>query len=124
MLLAASERGRTNPDAFFELFDPDVDYRSQVIPDAQVARGIEALRAFWRRWWGGFEDIDWTWEEVIDAGHHVMTVSHWSGTGKASGVRVDTRFVHVWTFRDGKIVRYRDFPDRDAALRAAGLLAS
>jgi ketosteroid isomerase-like protein len=33
------------------------------------------------------------------------------------------RFVHVWTFRDGTIVRLSIHTDRDRALEVAGLSA-
>jgi ketosteroid isomerase-like protein len=50
-----------------------------------------------------------------------VTVTRWHGTGKASGVRVERLLSQVWTFRDGKIVRYRDFATQSEALDAAGL---
>ena len=43
------------------------------------------------------------------------------GVGVRSGVAVQARIAHVYTFRDGKIVSVRSFEDRDEARRAAGL---
>jgi ketosteroid isomerase-like protein len=42
-----------------------------------------------------------------------------SGRGAKSGIEVEARIAHVFTFRDDKILRVQSFEDRDEALRAA-----
>jgi ketosteroid isomerase-like protein len=37
------------------------------------------------------------------------------------GIEVSMRFVHVWTVREGQIVRFRGFGTFDEALEAVGL---
>jgi ketosteroid isomerase-like protein len=37
------------------------------------------------------------------------------------GIEVSMRFVHVWTVRQGQIVRFRGFGTFDEALEAVGL---
>ena len=49
-----------------------------------------------------------------------MCLRQW-GRGKGSGVPVEYRFFGVWTFRDGKVIRYKGFNERAEALEAAGL---
>jgi ketosteroid isomerase-like protein len=44
------------------------------------------------------------------------------GTGRRSGVEVDSPGFSVWTFRAGKVVRLLVHYDRAAALKATGLL--
>jgi ketosteroid isomerase-like protein len=120
LLRTAGERGRRDPEAFFGIFDPDVDWSSNLV-DAEATRGVDAVRQFFRKWMGAFEDIAFEWVELIDAGDEVVTISRWHGQGKASGAPVDTLLAQVWTFRDGKIVRCRDFASKAEALEAVGL---
>jgi ketosteroid isomerase-like protein len=60
-------------------------------------------------------------EEVIDAGDSVFVGLRQWGRGKGSGVPVEYRFFGVWTFRDGKVIRYKGFNERAEALEAVGL---
>jgi ketosteroid isomerase-like protein len=43
------------------------------------------------------------------------------GTGRQSGVQAQARAAHEFTIRDGRLVRFKAYIDRDAALEAAGL---
>jgi ketosteroid isomerase-like protein len=63
------------------------------------------------------DDIEWDtttmglWPEAA--------VLRGKGSGKASGAEVERRFAQLWTVLDGKVVRFRAYADREAALRAA-----
>jgi ketosteroid isomerase-like protein len=60
----------------------------------------------------------------IDAGESVVLFTHNTGLAKSSGIRFGIRVGHVFTFRNGKIVRCQYFgEDRAACLEAAGLAA-
>jgi ketosteroid isomerase-like protein len=60
--------------------------------------------------------------ESNDAGEDkVVTVLRISGRAKLSGVETDLNFAALYTFRDGKIARGREYWTRDQALEAAGL---
>ena len=62
--------------------------------------------------------------EFVDAGERVVVVERLVGKGKGSGVEVAQTWGAVWTVRDGRVVRMElSYPDRDAALAAAGLPA-
>jgi ketosteroid isomerase-like protein len=57
---------------------------------------------------------------ITDAGPgHVIAISHLAGTARASGVPTEIRVPVVYTIRDGKIVRAREYLTMDEALRAA-----
>jgi ketosteroid isomerase-like protein len=62
-------------------------------------------------------------EEWIDTGDWVITVGSWVGTGKGSGARVETgRNASAIRFHQGKLVELIiGLPDKEAALKAAGL---
>jgi ketosteroid isomerase-like protein len=60
--------------------------------------------------------------ELIDAGDRVFISATFRGRGKHSGAETSWGPLWgVWTVRDGRMVRWLGFTDRDAALEAAGL---
>ena len=93
-----------------------------LIPDlASVQRGPEAFRRIIESFWGEFDDPHVELHEFIDAGDQVFTSFTLRGRGKHSGVETTWDALSVWTVRDGRLVRWLGFTDRDAALEAAGL---
>ena len=60
--------------------------------------------------------------EFIDAGDRVVVTGLWVGKGKGSGVEVQQPTVHVFTLRDGRVVRWElGHTNRSQALEAVGL---
>ena len=57
----------------------------------------------------------------VDCGDEVLVVAREGGRGAASGAPVSSQNFMVLTFRDGKILRYREFYDESAALEAVGM---
>jgi ketosteroid isomerase-like protein len=106
-----------------ELFDPDweldiTDVSAEVVG---VVRGLEAAEAM-RPYWETFEDFHVEIEEVIhDDEEQVVDAVRDGGRIKGSEAEVWNRFFHVWTLRDGKVVRCSIHTDRNRALEAAGL---
>jgi uncharacterized protein len=49
--------------------------------------------------------------ELIPSGDTVAVVARYTGTGNSTGKELDLEVVHVWDVRDGKVVRFRQFPD-------------
>jgi uncharacterized protein len=45
-------------------------------------------------------------EDFYDAGDTIIVTGRCFGTYKKSGGEMDAMFAHIWTFKDGKIVRY------------------
>jgi ketosteroid isomerase-like protein len=90
-------------------------------PEPRKVYGPDAVRELLRTWAGTFDDWGYEAEEVIDAGDSVFACLRQWGRGKGSGVPVEYRFFGVWTFRDGKVIRYKGFNDRAEALEAAEL---
>jgi uncharacterized protein len=84
--------------------------------------GIAGFQKYAVGFWGSFVDFHTEIEDFIAEGDEVVISAHHYGRGKGSGVRVEMHNWHVWTVRDGKIVRYRVFRTKPEALEAAGLL--
>ena len=93
-----------------------------LIPDlASVQRGPEAFRRVVETFFAEFDDPRIELHELVDAGEQVFTSFTLRGRGKHSGVETRWDPLSVWTVRDGRLVRWLGFTDRDAALKAAGL---
>lgn len=89
-----------------------------------VYRGHDGLRRFFREWHEAWETIDYSFEELIDAGdNEVVSVVTRRARGRASGADVRWALALVWTLRNGKVARLAWFPTRADALEAAGASA-
>ncbi len=121
---------RRDHERAFEYYDPEIEWDSTgiepLIPDiAGVDHGHEGVRAFWRRWLSSWKEIEFEVEDVRDAGDDVVVlIGKQRQWGRHSGIPTDLPpWAMVFSFRDGKVVRWRQFPDHESALEAAGLSA-
>jgi ketosteroid isomerase-like protein len=115
--------GRGELDALAEIFDPELDWRAAegALDDAGPIHGVEAMRAYLQDWLDDFDELSLEPEELIDAGEQVVAVQRMRGRAKASGIETELRFAVVYTIREGKIVRGREYWERAQALDAVGL---
>jgi ketosteroid isomerase-like protein len=73
-------------------------------------------------WTEDFENWSTNYERLVDLhDDRVMVLAHQWATGKGSGVPVELHFGQIWEFRDGKVIRIRNYIDENSALEAAGL---
>ena len=49
--------------------------------------------------------------EYLDAGENIVVLGRYSGKYKATGRSMSAAFAHVWTVRDGKVTRFRQYTD-------------
>ncbi len=75
--------------------------------------------------WAAFAVVP---EEILGSGDTVVAFGRYRGTYKSTGSRVDAQCVHVFRFRDGKIVKFQQYTDtaqfRDAVSRSAAAKAN
>ena len=117
-------RGIESVEAFWALLDEDVvwDLGRDPPPDIHgVYVGRDSVIEASRRYWGTWDEYSLDADELIDAGSSVVVVVHERGRGRGSGAPFDRRWAQVWTFREGRIVRWELFVDKAEALKAAGL---
>jgi uncharacterized protein len=112
---------RHDNEAIFPLYDADVEIQGLHGLGDRVYRGPGGVSEFWRDWVASWGESGSEVEEWIDAGDDVIAVMHIWGRGKRSGVPVEARQSHVWTVREGKLLRLRVYDTRDEALKAVGL---
>ena len=120
-LLSAFDRA--DYELALEALDPDVEW--QVPPGVgigqEVYRGREGVQSGFANWLGAWETYRFDLEEILDHGDHVFVGAMHIARGRGSGVEVKLPTFHVFTLRDGKVVRHRSYRDRTDALQAAGL---
>ena len=106
-------------DIFEQGLHPDVEWHSRAdLPDSDVYRGIDAVRAFIQGWPGAFDDFGAKVEEVIDKGEYVVVSMILHGRLKDSGQEVTMPETHVWKLRDGKVIEVREYGTTEVALEA------
>ena len=112
----------------FEYYDPEIEWdatrMAETIPDlAGIYHGHEGVRTYWRRWLSAWKDLRFDLEDVRDGGDEVVAlIRNQRQWGRHSGIPTEIpTYALVFTFRDGKVIRWRTFPDPADALRAAGL---
>ena len=121
---AAAAFNRGDLDAWLEYWTDDIDYRAVegALDDRGPMHGKDAVRAYFQDWLDTFDDLKAEPRELIDAAdEQVVTVLRFGGRAKLSGVEADLTFAVVYTLRDGKVARGREYWTRDEALEAAGL---
>jgi ketosteroid isomerase-like protein len=100
------------------LLAPDLDWESGQTIEGDAGQSRESFERFLQSWLESFEDFNVEPEEVIERGDHLIAVVRQAGRGRISGAEVVIRIAHVWTVRDGQAIRWRGYPNVDAALEA------
>lgn len=80
-------------------------------PDAVLANVFAKLGSEW----SGFSAVP---ASFVSEGETVVALGEYGGTYKATGKRFAAPFAHVWTLRDGKIVRFQQYTDTALAQAA------
>ena len=112
--------GDLNP--LFGLLDDEAEYvNPDVALESGIRRGRVDVEAAIRRLLEAFVYTRLDLERLLDVGNHVVAVLDVEGQGRDSQAPFRTRFGHLVTFRDGKIIRFEWFLDPDDALEAVGL---
>lgn len=105
-------------DERIEWREPDsLPYEDQVGPQA-VAENIFA------RVVQDVHEFTVTPEEFIDGDDAIACAGRYSGRGAKTGLSFNTPFVHVWKFREGKIVYFRTYTDTKVWADALGVGAA
>jgi ketosteroid isomerase-like protein len=107
-----------------ELAIPDIEYvdpPDDVDPGSR--RGRTDVMLALRRARQSFAEYQHELRELFDAGDTVVAAVSFHATtrGRSKSEVVQKEEAHVWTFRDGKIVRFENGRNLKDALEAAGL---
>jgi uncharacterized protein len=116
---AALNRGDLS--VVLDLLDPDIEWHEPAASlEGGAHRGRDSFERFLRGWMESFESFRVEPERVVQRGDELVAVVRQTGTGRSSGLRVETRLAHVWTVADGKAVRWEAVADPEAAVDDGG----
>jgi ketosteroid isomerase-like protein len=121
-LYAAINRG--DLAGILRLQADDVEWLGpSVFPDLdEPHHGHAGVRTYAARVTEAWDRFRITTERFIELGEEVLVLTREQGRGRGSGVPVQSRgTAHLWKLRDGKVVRFQVYWDREEGLRAAGL---
>ena len=107
-----------------EFIHPDVDWRAVegAVDDVGGMRGTEAIHHYMVDWLDTFDDLTMTPDEIIEVDvERVLVCQRLSGRAKQSGIDTQLSFAVVYTIRDGRVVRAREYATREEAVKASGL---
>lgn len=105
---------RGDMDAVVADMHDEIEWQqAQGLPHGGTYRGLDEVRRnvfdpLDRDWWSEFSAEP---GELLDAGDEVVVLGRYNGVAKRTGRRLDVPFVHVWSLRDGRVWRFRQFLD-------------
>jgi len=96
-----------------------------VYADKSPYIGVDALMSgLFARLGGEWEGFSAVANEIVDRGETVVAFGRYRGTYKATGVKVDAQFVHVFKFKDGKVAHFQQYTDTAQFQKAVSLRAN
>ena len=120
--------GRADIPLILGALDPRIvwsEAENFVYADKSPYLGVEAvLTGLFARLAGEWDGFSAAPHEIVDGGETVVALGRYGGVYKATGVKVDAQFVHVFRFKDGKVASFQQYTDtaqfKDAVSRRAG----
>jgi ketosteroid isomerase-like protein len=101
------------------VLDADAEWHEHSeLPEADSYRGREVIQSFLESFLESWDDFRQEVEDLIAEDGKVLILLHMIGQGKGSGIRVEARYAHLWTMREGRGVRVDTYTDREEALEA------
>ncbi len=113
---------RCDIEAGVAVCDPEIEFLSVLAVDGRAYVGHDGVRRY-------FDDINSAWGEwrvdihstAVAPDGRVIIEMTMHALGKGSGAPLAEFAAHVWTLRNGKLLRNEPFRDREQAERAVGL---
>src|SRR5262249_31555072 len=111
---------RGNVNIFKSLLADDLEYDiAEGFPNGGVYRGIDTVVNDFFTFFADFEEFYAKGDEYFESGDHVIVLGRYFGVTK-KGRKVQSRFAHFWTIRDGKVVRLQQTADTLLIAEALG----
>lgn len=107
--------GRGDIGTVLGALDPQIEWweaENFIYADNNPYVGPDAvLQGVFGRIGGEWEGFSVSPKEVLDAGDNVVGHGYYAGKFRNTGRDVRAQFAHVFTFRDGKIVKFQQYTD-------------
>jgi ketosteroid isomerase-like protein len=103
-----------------ELLDPEVEFIVHgKDPRAGRYHGLAGVREFFDGWAEAWEEWQIEVQRIEAVGDDSVAVDILQrARGRGSGAEVENRPAQLWTFRDGRVIRWEIFPSFDEAVAA------
>jgi ketosteroid isomerase-like protein len=122
---AVDAYNRRDIDAFLEIFDPMVETHPLNLAmfgqAATVYRGHDGIRRFIRDVDEVLPEMQVEPVEIRDLGERIFASGRLHARGRASGAESESPVSWLVDFKNGRVIRMRDYLTRAEALEAAGL---
>ena len=116
---------RGDVDAFVGALAPDVEWRfadSFIYGQINPLIGRDAIRnGSLRRLKTEWDDFDGELDELLDAGDDIVGLGHYVGVHKGTGRHLRAQFAHIYTLKNGQVVRWRQYVDTRQFAEVAGV---
>jgi len=111
---------RGNVNVFKSLLADDLEYDiAERMTSSMNYRGIDTVVNDFFAFLADFDEFYAKGDEYFESGDHVIVLGRYFGVTK-QGRRVQARFAHFWTIRDGKIGRLQQTGDTLLIAKALG----
>ena len=111
---------RGNVNVFKSLLADDLEYDiAEGFPNGGVYRGLDTTFNEFFPFLADFAEFYAEGDEYFESGDHVIVLGRYFGVTK-KGRKVQSRFAHFWTIRDGKIGRLQQTGDTFLIAQALG----
>jgi len=124
-LNAAYESGEVNDllPILDEIWEPDVVLKGtgSVLAGGEEWHGHDGMLRFTASQMEAFQKMSLEPLEFIDAGDQLVVPVRFGGRARHTGIEVEFRATHVFTFHDGKATRMDIYESKAEALEAVGL---
>jgi ketosteroid isomerase-like protein len=118
--------GRGDVPGLLALLDENVDWhingRPQETPFAGRRQGRAQIAGLFQSVVLSCDILEFGPDEVLIFGDHVLSLGYERVRVKATGREFENNWAHLFTLKDGRIVRLREFSDKAAVAEALRLL--
>jgi ketosteroid isomerase-like protein len=120
----ADSINRGDVESALEVCHPEIEFLSVLAVSGRAYQGHHGMRQY-------FSDVAAAWSEWKVEVHlvasapdgRVVIVMTMHSRGMESGVALADQTAHVWTLKDGKLLRNHPYRDPEQALRSVGAVA-
>jgi ketosteroid isomerase-like protein len=123
-MLASLVNGEFDLELAESQIEWDASRLDEMITDlAEIHWGQEGVRMYWRRWFEAWKDLQFEIQDVLDAGDDVVVlIRNQRQWGRHTGICTELPpYAQGFTVREGKVVRWRTFPNQESAMAVVSL---
>ena len=103
------------------VFHPEIECYVHMLEGDWSDAGLDGFRSLYLRWLAPWVTYRQEIEEVVALGERVLVLPHDFGRREVSTQEVEGKTAVLFSFRDGKIVRWEVYMVRGEGLKAVGL---